>query len=228
MRGKGRGRRARPGGVLRSASSRLATASAPFPAAIAGCTTSEFHHPPSASAIRRVLSPYTRSRCSIELGRKLPDTCSSRKGTTSISSARRKSSGDGGAEPIASRTAITSSTGTPVRSLTSWNVSPARVANRSYAVPSRNSNERVPLRSAAATWSSGIPASSSDFAMSTRRRSPGESRPGSAGARTPRSRRRSTYAGSTPTRAHASSREYHLTPVSLWVSAPAFSGFTVT
>ena len=47
-------------------------------------------------------------------------------GTIAISSSRSRSSGDGCAMPIASRTTVSSSSGTPVRSLTCRNVSAAR------------------------------------------------------------------------------------------------------
>ncbi len=52
-------------------------------------------------------------------------------GTIAISSSRSRSSGNGSAMPIASRITVSSSSGIPVRSLTCWNVSVVRPANRS-------------------------------------------------------------------------------------------------
>ena len=64
-------------------------------------------------------------------GRNPSATWSSMNGTIAISSSRSRSSGDGCAMPIASRMTVSSSSGIPVRSLTCWNVSAARAANRS-------------------------------------------------------------------------------------------------
>ena len=118
-------------GEIRSESSAFPISSGPLPAAAAGSITSEFHQAASASAIRRVLSPWTRSRRSIAGGRNPSEIWSSMNGTIAISSSRSRSSGDGCAMPIASRISVSSSSGTPVRSLTCWNVSPLRLANRS-------------------------------------------------------------------------------------------------
>ena len=58
-------------------------------------------------------------------GRKPSATWSSMNGTIASSSSRSRSSGDGGARPIASRMTMSSSSGNPVRSLTCRNVSSA-------------------------------------------------------------------------------------------------------
>ena len=53
-----------------------------------------------------------------------------RSGTIAISSSRTRSPGAGAAEPVASRTAVSSCSGTPVLALSSWNVSPVSEAKR--------------------------------------------------------------------------------------------------
>ena len=118
-------------GEIRSERSAFETSSGPLPAAMAGSITSEFHQAASCSAIRRVLSPWTRSRRSMAAGRNPSAIWSSMNGTIAISSSRSRSSGEGSAMPIASRMTVSSSSGTPVRSLTCRNVSPASAANRS-------------------------------------------------------------------------------------------------
>ena len=111
--------------------SALPISSGPLPAAMPRSITSVVHQAASSSAIRRVLSPATRSSRSITDGLNPSATWISRNGTIAISSSRMRSCGDGSAIPIASRTTVRSSKGTPVRSLTCWNVSGARPANRS-------------------------------------------------------------------------------------------------
>ncbi len=145
-------------------------------------------------------------------GRNPSETWSSMNGTIAISSSRSRSSGDGCAMPIASRMTISSSSGIPVRSQTCWNVSEARAANLSKLAASRKSIDKAPRWIAAPTPSSGIPAPSSDRAISARRTSPGENRLGSSGARMPRSTSRATYDGSTPARCATSLPAYQVTP----------------
>ena len=118
-------------GVIRLDRSALPICSTPLPAAMAGSITSVYHHAASCSVIRRVLSPWTRSSRSMAAGRNPSASCSSRNGRICSSSSRSRSSGEGGAIPIASRTTISSSSGIPVRSLTCRNVSSASAANRS-------------------------------------------------------------------------------------------------
>jgi len=118
-------------GEVRSARSALPISSGPLPAEMAGSSTSDRHQAPSASAILLVLSPWTRRSRSMAAGRNPSASWTSMNGTTAISSSRSRSWGDGSAMPIASRMTISSSSGIPVRSLTSWYVSGARAANRS-------------------------------------------------------------------------------------------------
>ena len=198
-------------GAMRSVSSGFPTASGPLPAARPCWITSVFHHEASCSAIRRVLSPMTRSRRSIAAGRNPSASWSSMNGTIVSSSSRIRSSGAGGAMPIASRTTARSSNGTPVRSLTCWNVSAARPANRSKPAASAKPSDRAPCRIAVTTSSSGMPAPSSERAISTRRTSPGEKRSGASGVRMPSSTSRATYDCSTPARSATSSPAYRIT-----------------
>ena len=88
--------------------------SGPLPAAMAGSITSEFHQAASCSVIRRVPSPWTRSKRSMAAGRNPSESWASMNGTIAISSSRSRSSGDGWAKPIASRMTISSSSGIPV------------------------------------------------------------------------------------------------------------------
>ena len=73
-----------------------------------------------------------------------------------ISSSRTRLAGSGTSEPVASRIATSRCMGTPVRALSSSNVSSVNEANRLYAGSSMKSNERSPLRSALARASSGM------------------------------------------------------------------------
>ena len=161
-------------GVIWSAKSGLPMSSALFPAVIAGWITSDRHQAASCSLIRRVASPVTRSSRSIAGVRNPAAICISRNGKTPSSSSRIRSSGEGWAIPIDSRMTMSSSSGTPVRSLTWRNVSLHRPANRSYAALSRKFRFRSPAFIAAPNTSKGMPAPSSDLAVSARRTSPSE------------------------------------------------------
>ena len=96
-----------------------------------GSSTSVCHQSTSVSAIRRKLSPYTRSQRSITVRRNPSQICASTSGTIWSSFSRRRSSGWGSANPTASRMTINSSTGIPVFSETSCNVTSDSDARRS-------------------------------------------------------------------------------------------------
>ncbi len=80
----------------------------------------------------------------------------------------------------------------PVLSLSSWNVVTLSSANRSNALASRNENEIVPSRTAAAIPSSGTPAASRLCTQRALRTSPWEKASSVPGFRIPSSTNRST------------------------------------
>jgi hypothetical protein len=113
-------------------------------------------------------------------------------GTVDRSSSRTGSSGPGSAKPRASRTTFSSSSGTPVSSLSSRNVAVLIPAKRSKADASRYENESAPSRTAAAIPSSGTPEFSRPRTQRARRTSPVENKPPVPGVRIPSSTSRST------------------------------------
>ena len=106
-------------------------------------------------------------------------------GRIAISSSRTRLAGSGTPEPVASRIATSRWSGTPVRALSSSNVSSEYEANRLYAGSSMKSNESSPLRSALAKRSSGMDAATRLWTTPTRRMSPSENRPSASGCRIP-------------------------------------------
>jgi hypothetical protein len=73
-----------------------------MPDASSGTTTSLSHQAVSVSAMRRRLSPQTRSHPSITTGRNPSESCASIADTTDSSSSRTWPSGRGAAKPTAS------------------------------------------------------------------------------------------------------------------------------
>jgi hypothetical protein len=108
-----------------------------MPDASSAITTSLCHPFVSVSAIRRRLSPQTRSHRSMTTGRNPFASWSSITATTDSSFSWTVSSGRGSAKPKASRTTISSSSGIPVCALSWWKVVPLSPANRSNAAKSR-------------------------------------------------------------------------------------------
>ena len=102
-----------------------------MPAAVRRSSTSVRHQSASVSAMRRMLSPYTRSQRSMTVGRNPSAICRSTRGTICSSMSRTLSSGLGSAKPTASRMTASSSTGTPVSALSSANVLSVSVEKRS-------------------------------------------------------------------------------------------------
>ena len=102
-----------------------------MPVRKSGMRISERHQSASVWAIRRRLSPKTRSERSMSAGRTPAATSTSSIGTTRSSLSRTRSSGAGSAKPIASRTTSRISTGMPVRSLSSRKVTELSAAMRS-------------------------------------------------------------------------------------------------
>jgi hypothetical protein len=95
------------------------------------------HPAVSVSAIRRRLSPQTRSHRSMTAGRNPFASWSWIAGTTDSSLWWMVSSGRGSAKPMASRTTISSSSGMPVLALSWWKVVALSPPNGSNAVASR-------------------------------------------------------------------------------------------
>jgi hypothetical protein len=112
-------------------SERAPSAAAIAPLAIIGSIRSDRQASDSVSATRPRASPMTRSRRSIEIGRKPIARRPSMNGTTASSSSRNRSLGFGTAPPVASRMSIRRLSGAPVRLLSASNVSSLRVAKRS-------------------------------------------------------------------------------------------------
>ena len=101
------------------------------PAASAGPITSVCHQSASVWAIRRRLSPWTRSRRSIAIGRKPALTWASTNAAAASSPSRTRSCGSGTDEPDTSRITVSRLIGTPVRSLRSSKVTSLSAENRS-------------------------------------------------------------------------------------------------
>jgi hypothetical protein len=102
-----------------------------MPEATIAVSTSLFHQAASASAIRRRLSPQTRSHRSTITGRNPLASWSWISGTSDSSLWWTWSSGRGSAKPKASRTTISSSRGIPVSALSWAKVVPLSPAKRS-------------------------------------------------------------------------------------------------
>jgi hypothetical protein len=163
-----------------------------MPDASSASSTWLCHQAVSVSAIRRRLSPQTRSHRSMTTGRNPVASWSWITGTTDSSTTRTWSCGPGWAKPTASRTTISSSSGIPVLVLSSRKVVPLSPANRSKAVTSMKENDNAPSRTAAAIASSGTPARSKLCTQRALRASPGENASPAAGVRIPCSTNRST------------------------------------
>ena len=153
--------------------------------------TSLCHQAVSVSAIRRRLSPQTRSHPSMTAGRTPSESWASIADTTKSSSSRTVSCGRGAAKPTASRTTTSSSSGMPVCALSCWKVVPLSPANRSKADTSMKENDSAPSRTAAAIPSSGTPARSRLCIQRALSTSPGENPSPAAGVRIPNSTNRS-------------------------------------
>ena len=139
-------------------------------------------------------------------GRKPSRSWAWTKSMVGSSPSRIRSSGPGIAPPTASRTSISNSIGTPVRSLACANVSSVRFVNRSYEGVSMKSSESDPLATIVASPSSGSPASVKLWIRAAFRISPLLYRSPSAGWRIPSSTSRLSSASLIPARSAASVR----------------------